>query len=510
MTNEVQLDGFGLTQMIRPVPPFDTSIAPADGQALVWDATLSKYRPRAGVTVLTPLQFGGVGSGSVDDSAAVNAAIAAASAGKVPLYLPPGYSWRCDSQLVLASDLTMYGGGAASVISGNLASLDALIRSPLTAATTNVTLRDFKIDRTGTNVQHGIRIRNCTGLRIQNLDVIGSHAASYQGGAIVIGGFASPTSGETCRDVVVSGCYFEAADNFCVQFGSVIGGVITGNRAKDCYREVYGVEPGSGFEAANIAITGNVVQTGSTHHSTSTDTGVIVVTESSGGTIREVAVTGNAVEGTSVISANKMAGILVIGGDAVTVSGNVVRNMNGAGISVGTGGFTTTGTLVVGNVVRDCNQGGNSTPDDVGVKIRNATSITIASNRITGSTHRVGIEETSSPVTAGNLIAHNHLAGNAARVATLAGGTVWDNNLFTLATGKQEVITGLLIFDGRNIDIGTGTGTKIGGIGSVMAFYGNTPIARPAVTGSRGGNAALASLLTQLAALGLVTDSTTA
>jgi hypothetical protein len=237
---------------------------------------------------------------------------------------------------------------------------------------------------------------------------------------------------------------------------------------------------------------------------------VIVVTESSGGTIREVAVTGNAVEGTSVISANKMAGILVIGGDAVTVSGNVVRNMNGAGISVGTGGFTTTGTLVVGNVVRDCNQGGNSTPDDVGVKIRNATSITIASNRITGSTHRVGIEETSSPVTAGNLIAHNHLAGNAARVATLAGGTVWDNNLFTLATGKQEVITGLLIFDGRNIDIGTGTGTKIGGIGSVMAFYGNTPIARPTVTGSRGGNAALASLLTQLAALGLVTDSTTA
>ena len=34
MTNEVQLDGIGLTQMIRPVPPFDTSIPPADGQAL--------------------------------------------------------------------------------------------------------------------------------------------------------------------------------------------------------------------------------------------------------------------------------------------------------------------------------------------------------------------------------------------------------------------------------------------------------------------------------------------
>lgn len=36
------------------------------------------------------------------------------------------------------------------------------------------------------------------------------------------------------------------------------------------------------------------------------------------------------------------------------------------------------------------------------------------------------------------------------------------------------------------------------------------PTSKPTVTGSRGGNAALASLLTGLAALGLLTDSTTA
>lgn len=88
MTNEVQLDGIGLTQMIRPVPPFDTSIAPTDGQALVWDATASKYRP--GVV-------GGVGyaiidsglssvSGSIDATAAFTAAFAT---GK-PVLVPPG------------------------------------------------------------------------------------------------------------------------------------------------------------------------------------------------------------------------------------------------------------------------------------------------------------------------------------------------------------------------------------------------------------------------------------
>ncbi len=41
-------------------------------------------------------------------------------------------------------------------------------------------------------------------------------------------------------------------------------------------------------------------------------------------------------------------------------------------------------------------------------------------------------------------------------------------------------------------------------------FYGATPVAKPTVTGSRGGNAALASLLTQLASVGLITDSTSA
>jgi hypothetical protein len=46
-------------------------------------------------------------------------------------------------------------------------------------------------------------------------------------------------------------------------------------------------------------------------------------------------------------------------------------------------------------------------------------------------------------------------------------------------------------------------GTKVG-------FYNTTPVTKPTVTGSRGGNAALASLLTALASEGLITDSTTA
>ena len=46
--------------------------------------------------------------------------------------------------------------------------------------------------------------------------------------------------------------------------------------------------------------------------------------------------------------------------------------------------------------------------------------------------------------------------------------------------------------------------------GNAIGFYGATPAVKPTVTGSRGGNAALADLLTELATLGLITDSSTA
>jgi len=46
------------------------------------------------------------------------------------------------------------------------------------------------------------------------------------------------------------------------------------------------------------------------------------------------------------------------------------------------------------------------------------------------------------------------------------------------------------------------TGTKVG-------FYGAAPVVQPTVTGAKGGNAALSSLLTALASIGVVIDSTT-
>lgn len=43
-----------------------------------------------------------------------------------------------------------------------------------------------------------------------------------------------------------------------------------------------------------------------------------------------------------------------------------------------------------------------------------------------------------------------------------------------------------------------------------MGFYAATPVAKPTVSGAKGSNAALGSLLTALANLGLITDSSSA
>jgi hypothetical protein len=68
---------------------------------------------------------------------------------------------------------------------------------------------------------------------------------------------------------------------------------------------------------------------------------------------------------------------------------------------------------------------------------------------------------------------------------------------------------------GRPISIETASGPMIAiqeaTFGTpTMAFFGKTPLVqKPTISGSKGGNVALGNLLTALAGLGLINDSTT-
>lgn len=87
--------------------------------------------------------------------------------------------------------------------------------------------------------------------------------------------------------------------------------------------------------------------------------------------------------------------------------------------------------------------------------------------------------------------------GYAGTVSTPSGG-------MTAATGFGfDCTTAAVLPIGKT----TATGVQLGKSGGTVGFYGGTATALQTVTGSRGGNAALASLLTALATFGLIVDS---
>jgi hypothetical protein len=106
---------------------------------------------------------------------------------------------------------------------------------------------------------------------------------------------------------------------------------------------------------------------------------------------------------------------------------------------------------------------------------------------------------------------------SAAPVFSLAGqsSTTGNLNVFDLVTEWADAAHATRKARARCLVYDSGAGREglrmeADGAGARLGFYGAAAVARAAVAGSRGGNAALQSLLAALAALGLITDSTTA
>ena len=81
-------------------------------------------------------------------------------------------------------------------------------------------------------------------------------------------------------------------------------------------------------------------------------------------------------------------------------------------------------------------------------------------------------------------------------------------------TERMQITSGGSVLIGTKTDGMTANGSlavakDFAHRGSYVGFYNATPVTKQTVSGSKGGNAALASLLSALAALGLITNSTT-
>lgn len=112
----------------------------------------------------------------------------------------------------------------------------------------------------------------------------------------------------------------------------------------------------------------------------------------------------------------------------------------------------------------------------------------------------------TSPISA-KLSVVNATSTDVVLVARAASGQ--SANIFETRDSSNNALTTIATTGAITVRQNSGT-IRIQTDGNGIGFFGVTPVARPNVTGSRGGNAALASLLTSLANLGLITDSTTA
>lgn len=98
---------------------------------------------------------------------------------------------------------------------------------------------------------------------------------------------------------------------------------------------------------------------------------------------------------------------------------------------------------------------------------------------------------------------------NIGRVLRKRGGTSVDDEWYIgMKVAAGTYAWGLLLRSGAAALV---TDLEIDGTlnhdGSTIGFYNTTPASKQTVTGSRGGNAALQSLLAALSTIGLITDS---
>lgn len=227
------------------------------------------------------------------------------------------------------------------------------------------------------------------------------------------------------------------------------------------------------------------------------------------------------------------SGTVLTFGSSVATSGDIRGNTDFSikGVASGVSDFNmlslssgTSFTIGGNNANVTVHQWTTGTASTIGMGGGSANRLSISSTLVTvGANIDVVIPGAGTASTAGNIrfgtITNRILVGvrnsdnnaNIAAIAVSGGAEAGDSALYfgtDSAFANQSPDTYLGASAYAAIVIGSTARIQCDTTG--IGFFGEAAIARPDITGSRGGNAALASLLSQLDQMGLVTDSTTA
>ena len=220
-------------------------------------------------------------------------------------------------------------------------------------------------------------------------------------------------------------------------------------------------------------------------------------------TIETLAPTGSTAAGTLQLRGKNASATNGAGGGLSFLGGNALGTGTGGSLFFGSGEST------AGNAGTIDFLGGNG-------QIQGGTINLVAGNGITNGDGGVFLMTGGDGFGTGIGGEFRMLAGNNFFGSAPGGGFYMQaGNADAGVGGDLQLVSGIGSSGSGNVYLGTNSNftcftiAESSGV-SQMGFFNATPVVKPTITGSRASGAALQNLLTQLASLGLITDSTTA
>jgi hypothetical protein len=423
------------------------------------------------------LDYGAVGNGTTDDTAAIQAAIDYVySAGGGTVYFPPGTYRVTTISRNWTNPITvnLKGSGKRSTTIKKLGSTTTPVMA-LSGISTMLepysTISDMTISGNSVTGVHGLRITNFGRWTLQNVFITGCNRGLYCSGGLVFDAY------DCTFQANLYGYYCEkSVDNVYSNLVTFYGGQFSGNTTWGLYIS----------QAAGVHIVGTDISFNGTVGNT--NTGAIfydaTVDDELGyaiASIKNAWLEGNNGNGIKTGA----AGGLHLSISDTTFAGNANTATIGAiFFSEFSNCFAGSATdLVLINASRSL------VTNCLFYALTDTSTYYRHINTVTNTTNEV---DNLNGFNQFKLGTQKWLSGSA---ASLTSGSAEDMVYFLFGSGQQQFWCNNV----KNLSLGSAS----------IGFYGTSPISKPTISGSRGGNAALTSLLTALANLGLVTDSTT-
>lgn len=312
---------------------------------------------------------------------------------------------RLESYVEFLSNVHMEGLGDASVFKGMFASpINRMITSPALVGQTNIALKNFKVDRTGVNTEHGVILGGIDGLTIDNVTVFGFRP-EVTSGAMGISPFNEFATIQS-KNVDVMNCKIVQPNNFGIAYGNVSGGTLTKNLFTDAWREAIGLETwGETSVVEDIVASHNILRMSTrpgNHVGGSVGPAVLVggAGASYAGLTRRCTLSHNIISIDNAGGLPDYRGIVAVGGlteatavEDITLDTNTIHGAVGSGIAYGAAGSVTRRIHSRNNDIHNPNTGLNTGARGSALNVRYATDCTSKGDTVTGNTHTYAVYE---------------------------------------------------------------------------------------------------------------------